>query len=146
MNKEDNIDRESLLEIMDLYNLKQHVRMQTHKKGNTLDWTISKENSITISRIQERDYLSVHCTITWTHKVEKQPVEKINHTSRNIKSIIEPKSASDLTERLSQLNNTDSLQTLYEGYIKAIISTQLRPQRIEQRDCQNHCMTEILKK
>ena len=29
-NKEDNIDRESLVEIMGLYNLKQHVHMQTH--------------------------------------------------------------------------------------------------------------------
>ena len=85
-NKE-NIDRESLLEIMDLYNLKQHVLIKTHKQGNTLNWIISKENSTTISRIQEGDYLSDHCTITWTHKVEKQPVEKINHTSRNFKSI-----------------------------------------------------------
>ena len=38
-NKE-NKDRESLLEIMDLYNLKQHVLTQTHKQGNTLDWII----------------------------------------------------------------------------------------------------------
>ena len=36
-NKEDNIDRESLLEIMDLYNLKKHVLIQTHKQGNILD-------------------------------------------------------------------------------------------------------------
>ena len=108
---------------MDLYNLKQHVLIQTHKEGNTLDWIISKENSTTISRIQEGDYLSDHCTITWTHKVEKQPTENINHPSRNFKSITEPNFASDLAERLSQLNNTDDLQTLYEGYIKAIIST-----------------------
>ena len=31
--KEDNIDRESLLEIMDLYSLKQNVLIQTHKKA-----------------------------------------------------------------------------------------------------------------
>ena len=37
-NKEDNMDRESLVEIMGLYNLKQHVDIQTHKQGNTLDW------------------------------------------------------------------------------------------------------------
>ena len=120
-NKEDNIDREHLLEIINLYNLKQHVLIQTHKQGNTLDWIISKENSTTISRIQEGDYLSDHCTITWTLKVEKQPMERINHTSRNLKSINEPNFASDLAERLSQLNNLDNLQTLYEGYIKAII-------------------------
>ena len=121
--KEDNIDRESLLEIMDLYSLTQHVLTQTHKQGNTLDWIISKENSTTISRIQEGNYLSDHCTIIWIHKVEKQPMEKINHTSRNLKSITEPNFASDLAERLSQLNNIDNIQTLDEGYMKAIRST-----------------------
>ena len=106
---------------MDLYNLKQRVLIQTHKQGNTLNWIISKENSTTISRIQ--DYLSDHCTITWTHRVEKQPMEKINHTSSNLKSINEPNFASDLAERLSQLHNIDNLHILYEGYMKAIIST-----------------------
>ena len=44
-NKEDNIDKEILIEIMDVYNLKQHVLIQTHKQGNRLDWIIPKENS-----------------------------------------------------------------------------------------------------
>ena len=50
-------------------------------------------------------------------------MEKINHTSRNLKSINDPNFASDLAERLPQLNNIDNLQTLYGGYIKAIILT-----------------------
>ena len=108
---------------MGLYNLKQHVHMQTHKQGNTLDWIISKENSTTISGINEGDYLSDHCVIACTHKVEKQPMEKIIHTSRDLKSINEQNFASDLSERLSKLNNIDNLQTLYERYIKAITST-----------------------
>ena len=69
------------------------------------------------------DYLSDHCTITWILKVEKQPMEKVIHTSRNRKSINESNFASDLAESLSQLNNIDNLQTLYEGYRKAILST-----------------------
>ena len=108
---------------MGLYNLKQHVHMQTHKQGNTLDWIISKENSTTISRIKEGDYLSDHCALTWTHNVEIQPMEKIIHTSRDLKSIKEQNFASDLAERLPKLNNMDDLQTLYEKYIKAITST-----------------------
>ena len=92
--------------------------------NNTTHWIGSYQKKIqTISRIQKGDYLSDHCTITWTHKVEKQPIEKINHTSRNVKSINEPNFASDLAERLSQLNNIYNLQILYEGYIKTIIST-----------------------
>ena len=100
-NKEDNIEKESLLETMDLYNLKQHVLIQTHNQGNTLDLIISKEKLTTISRIQEGDYLSDHCTITWTHKVEKQEMEKINHTNRNLKSINDHNFALDLAERLN---------------------------------------------
>ena len=84
-NKEDNIDKESLLEIMDIYNLKQHVPIQTHKQGNTLDWIISKENSNAISVIQEGDYLSDHCTKTQTCMIEKQQMEKINYMSTNLK-------------------------------------------------------------
>ena len=63
-NRADNMDREGLVEIMSLYNLKQHVKIQTHKQGNTLDWIMSKENSTTISGIDEGDYLSDHCAIT----------------------------------------------------------------------------------
>ena len=117
------MDRESLCKIMDLYNLKQHVHMQMHKQGNTIDWIISKENSTTISGINEGEYLSDNCTITWIHKVEKQPMEKINHTGRNLKSINEQNFASDLTERLSKLSNIDNLHTLYERYIHVITST-----------------------
>ena len=112
-NKEDNMDRESLVKIMSLYNLKQHVDIQTHKQGNTLDWIMSKENSTTISEINEGDYLSDHCAITWTHKVEKQPMENIIHTGRDLKSIKEQNFASDLADRLPTTSNTDDLQTLY---------------------------------
>ena len=117
------MDRESLIEIMSLYNLKQHVDIQTHKQGNTLDWIISKENSTTLSGINEGDYLSDHCAVTWTHKVEKQPMEKIIHTSRDLESIKEQMFASDLADRLPTPHTTDNLQTLYENYTKAITST-----------------------
>ena len=60
-------------------------------------------------------------------------MEKINHTSRNLKSINDQNFASDLAKKLSQLNNIDNLKTLYEGYIKAITSIL------------NHDMTEMLK-
>ena len=108
---------------MSLYNLKQHVDIQTHKQGNTLDWIISKENSTTLSGINEGDYLSDHCAIAWRNKVEKQPMEKIIHTSRDLKSIKEQNFTSDLADRLPTPSNTDDLQTLYAKYTKVITST-----------------------
>ena len=122
-NRADNMDRESLVEIMSLYNLKQHVNIQTHKQGNTLDWIMSKEDSTTISGIDEGDYLSDHCALTWTQRVEKKPMEKIIHTSRDLESKNEQDFASDLADRLPTPGTTDNLQTLYEEYTKAITST-----------------------
>ena len=84
---------------------------------------MSKENSTTILVINVGDYLSDHCAITWTHKVEKQPMEKISHTSRDLKSIKEQNFASDLADRLPTPSDTDDLQTLYEKYTKVITST-----------------------
>ena len=60
------------------------------KEGNTLDWIISKGNSTVISREQEGEYL------TWIQKVEKQQMEEINHTSRNLKSVNYENFTSDL--------------------------------------------------
>ena len=60
--------------------------------------------------MQEGDYLSNHCIITWTHRGEKHPIEKINHIIRNLKSVNDPNFASDLVERLSQLNTIDNLK------------------------------------
>ena len=50
-------------------------------------------------------------------------MEKIIHSSRDLKSIKEQNFASDLAEGLPKLNNTDDLQNLYEKHIKSITST-----------------------
>ena len=50
-------------------------------------------------------------------------MEKIIHTSRNLKSLKEQNFASDLADRLPAPSNTDDLQTVYEKYTKAITST-----------------------
>ena len=57
------------------------------------------------------------------NRVEKQQMVKINPTSRNLKSVNDEYFALDEVEKLSQLNTMDILQTLCEGYLKAIIST-----------------------
>ena len=44
-NKTDNLDTISLTEILELYNLKQHVATPTHKQCNTIDWVMSIKNS-----------------------------------------------------------------------------------------------------
>ena len=66
---------------MSIYNLKQHVNIQTHRQGNTLDWIMSKENSTTISGIDEGDYFSDHCG----HNMDPQSRETTNGEDNSYK-------------------------------------------------------------
>ena len=56
-NKEDNMDRESLVEIISLYNLKQHVDISDTQTGKHTRLDHVKGNSTTISGIYAGDYL-----------------------------------------------------------------------------------------
>lgn len=43
-NKTDNLDTITFTEILELYNLEQHVATPTHKQGNTIEWVVSIKN------------------------------------------------------------------------------------------------------
>ena len=53
----DHPDTISMQEVMDMYDLKQHIHTQTHRLGNTLDWLISN-NPTSIIDITNKDFLS----------------------------------------------------------------------------------------
>ena len=61
-NKPEHPDTTSMQEILDIYDLNQHINIQTHRWGNTLDWLISNSPE-TIQDITSRDFLSDHSII-----------------------------------------------------------------------------------
>ena len=71
-------DTTSMQEIMDMHDLKQHIHIQTHKLGNTLDWLISNSPN-NIPDITNKDFLSDHCIIEWKFQVSLKVREKHKH-------------------------------------------------------------------
>ena len=77
-NKSEHPDTTSMQEILDMHDLKQHIHIQTHKLGYTLDWLISNSPD-TIQDITNKDLLSDHCTTEWKFQVSQKVSEKYKH-------------------------------------------------------------------
>ena len=60
--KPENPDTISIQEILDMYDLNQHIHREIHKLGNTIDWLISSTASI-IQDIINKDYILDHSLI-----------------------------------------------------------------------------------
>ena len=69
-NKPEHPDTTSLREIFDMYDLHQHINIQTHQLGNTLDWLISNSPD-TIQDITSKDFMSDH-NIEWKRPIQSQ--------------------------------------------------------------------------
>ena len=69
-NNTENLDTINLIEILELYNLKQHVSTSTHKQGNTIDWVMSIKNSEELLDLHTSKLLSDHCIIEWLYKIK----------------------------------------------------------------------------
>ena len=61
-------------EILDMHDLQQHIHIQTHRLGNTLDWLISNGPDTT-KDITNKDFLSDHCINEWISKSAKKLVK-----------------------------------------------------------------------
>ena len=57
-NKTDNLDTISLTEILELYNLNQHVGFPTHKQGNTIDWVMNVRDTDDFIDLHTSEFLS----------------------------------------------------------------------------------------
>ena len=86
-NKTDNLDTISLTEILELYNLKQHVASPTHKQGNTIDWVMNVKNTDDFLDLHTNEFLSNHCTIKWLMNIKRPNNVKARSMIRNLKRI-----------------------------------------------------------
>ena len=86
-------------EILDMYDLHQHINIQTHKLGNTLDWLISNSPD-TIQDITSKDFLSDHNIIEWKFQINRKVTEKREITRRDLSKVNEESFMSDLKNNL----------------------------------------------
>ena len=120
-NKPEHPDTTSLREIFDMYDLHQHINIQTHKLGNTLDWLIS--NCLdTIQDITGKDFMSDHNIIEWKFQINRKVTEKREITRRDLSKVNEESFMSDLKNNLD-VNSKKTLQQNYNNYRDAIKKT-----------------------
>ena len=77
-------DAVAMNNILDMFNLRQHVNFLTHKFGNTLDWLITSDECNLINKIRSTDQMSDHSSFIATlNEIANlcQPKEKINYRS-----------------------------------------------------------------
>ena len=119
-NKSEHPDTTSMQEILDMHGLHQHIHIQTHKLGNTLDWLISNSPD-TIQDITNKDFLSDHYIIEWKFQISHKVSEKIQISRRDLTKINEESFNHDLKKNL-EINMEKSLQENY-NYMDAIRRT-----------------------
>ena len=59
-------DAVAMNNILDMFNLKQHVNFPTHTFGNTLDWLITSDECNLINKIRSTDQMSDHSSFIAT--------------------------------------------------------------------------------
>ena len=123
-NKIDNPDTISLTEILELYNLKQHVASPTHKQGNIIDWVMNVRDAEDFLDLRTSEFLSDHCTIKWLMNIKRPDTVKTRSMIRNLKKINQKEFARDLEEELNKnTHDRQPLQELYDGFVSSIETT-----------------------
>ena len=113
-------DTTSMQKIMDMCDLKQHIHMQMHKLGNTLDWLISNSPN-NILDIANKDFLSDHCIIEWKFQGSQTVREKTQTSRRDLSKIDKEKFNYDLNMNL-EIDTGKTLQQNY-NYMDAVEKT-----------------------
>ena len=122
-NRPDHPDTTSMQEILDMYDLHQHINIQTHKLGNTLNWLISSSPEI-IQDITSKDFLSDHSIIEWKFQISQRVTEK-RQTRRDLSKVNEESFMRDLKNNLD-VDIEKTLQQNYNNYTDAIKKTKYK--------------------
>ncbi len=115
MNKPNDIKVKKFIEILDTFELKQHITESTHKEGNTLDLIISNKKSSVMSH-QIDEMLSDHYNILFDIDMSKPPRMKKNITYRKTKSININDFRNDVKHSMKHVNLNDNLDNLVNSY------------------------------
>ncbi len=115
MNKPDDDKAQKFKDILETFELKQHVSESTHKEGNTLDLIISNNESSIISH-QVDLMISDHCNILFDLDMSRPPRIKKNITYRKTKSININDFKKDIKHSMAQIKLDDNLEDLVDTY------------------------------
>ncbi len=103
------------IEILDTFELKQHIHESTHKDGNTLDLIITNKESSMISH-QVDHMVSDHCNILFDLDMAKPPRMRKQITYRKTKTININNFRDDIKKSMNKINLDDNLDNLVDSY------------------------------
>ncbi len=115
VNKPEDNKASKFLEILNTFELVQHVKESTHRDGNTLDLIITKSESSVLSHTVDL-MLSDHCNILMDIDMRKPPPIRKELTFRKTRSIDKDKFKSDVKSAMENITLNDNLQDMVSMY------------------------------
>jgi exonuclease III len=133
MNKPDKPNVKRMMEIVDTFDLIQHVTKPTHKLGNTLDLIITKKDTKLLShKVDER--LSDHHVLLMDIDIQKPPWPVKYITLRKLKNIDIKHINKDiikLNKQMEEISNPNKLISLYNEGLSEIIDKHAPKEKIK---------------
>ena len=108
-------------EIIDIFDLKQHVSGPTHIKGHTIDVVITRNNKSTVDNVVITKYnLSHHFLIDFVFNAELSESITKTITYRNVKKVDCLKFRNDIQDTLSDLPHSNNMKEKITNYNNAM--------------------------
>ncbi len=121
MNKPNDGKAMKFRDILETFDLKQHIQESTHREGNTLDLIISNKESSIISH--HVDFmLSDHCNILFDLDMSKPPRLRKSITYRKTKAINIDDFKNDIRNSVANIDENESLEYLVDFYNKNLLN------------------------
>jgi len=108
VNKSDNVNARKFLDILDMFNLVQHVSSSTHRDGNILDLLITRRDSTIVLDYSIDEQNSDHSNILFQLNVSKPPPFRKKIRFRRLKDIDVNSFKMDLSNRFAMLHSGDT--------------------------------------
>jgi hypothetical protein len=122
INKADNTNANKFLEIIDMFDLVQHVTCPTHKDGNTLDLLKTQKDTMVMNHLVDEQN-SDHSNILFWLNVGKRPPPKKNIRFRRLKNIDLCSFKLDIRNKFDVLDFTDGPDTKTADYLELLVDT-----------------------
>ena len=139
-------NRKNLFNILETFNLYQHIENSTHKSGHLLDYIISDDqliNSVSLS-----DFVSDHCALHATITCTRNHPERKKITYRCLKNIKSDQLSIDISKIDFKIdsNDVDLIVDNYNSAFSSLLDTHapLKNDHVVSRDLQPWMSEEIL--
>ena len=123
--KDDDIYTKQINDILQSYDMSQHVKGSTHVSGHTLDVIVSRNSdNINMTEPTAECFVSDHCFITCKISKNKPPLSTKTIEFRNWKSLNKNSFTTDLLELQNIISKSTDVDTLVEDFgvlLKAIV-------------------------